>query len=182
MLASIFRRWETRLSQRDTNRQVRPFEWGLDFIANGGPPRTGPANTAHDARRTLIEHADHILSDSDGYHSYEPVRDYRLDGDHLTFTSPVKTIYPKNDTVHGRYFPADSRGRVVLVLPQWNADSRGHISLCRMMRHFGLSSLRLSLPHHDSRMSEGLVRAEYMLSPNVGRTLQSIRQAVNTQT
>jgi hypothetical protein len=27
-------------------------------------------------------------------------------------------------------------------------------------------------------MSEGLVRAEYMLSPNVGRTLQSIRQAV----
>ena len=24
--------WETRLTMRDTNRIVRPFEWGLDWI------------------------------------------------------------------------------------------------------------------------------------------------------
>jgi hypothetical protein len=47
-----------------------------------------------------------------------------------------------------------------------------------MLNFFGLSALRLSLPYHDLRMPEGLSRAEYMLSPNLGRTLQAMRQAV----
>jgi hypothetical protein len=67
---------------------------------------------------------------------------------------------------------------VVLVLPQWNGDARSHMSLCRMLNLFGLSALRLSLPYHDLRMPDDLLRADYMLSPNLGRTLQAIRQAV----
>jgi hypothetical protein len=47
-----------------------------------------------------------------------------------------------------------------------------------MLNYFGLSALRLSLPYHDRRMPEGLVRADYMLSPNLGRTLQAVRQAI----
>jgi hypothetical protein len=47
-----------------------------------------------------------------------------------------------------------------------------------MLNWFGVSALRLSLPYHDLRMPEDLVRADYMLSPNVGRTLQAVRQAV----
>ena len=66
----------------------------------------------------------------------------------------------------------------MLVLPQWNADAGSHVSLCRMLNLFGLSALRLSLPYHDLRMPEGLERADYMLSPNVGRTLHAVRQAV----
>jgi len=34
------------------------------------------------------------------------------------------------------------------------------------------------MPYHDLRMPEGLARADYMLSPNLGRTLQAVRQAV----
>jgi hypothetical protein len=96
----------------------------------------------------------------------------------LTFTTPAPTIYPENNTVHAWHFPADSDGRVVLVLPQWNADAQSHVSLCRILNLFGLSALRLSLPYHDLRMPEDLLRADYMLSPNLGRTLQAIRQAV----
>ena len=99
-------------------------------------------------------------------------------GRHLTFSTPSPTIYPKNNTVHAWHFPANSNGRVVLVLPQWNADAQSHISLCRMLNYFGLSALRLSLPYHDLRMPDDLARADYMLSPNLGRTLQSVRQAV----
>jgi len=47
-----------------------------------------------------------------------------------------------------------------------------------MLNWFGLSALRLSLPYHDFRMPEGLKRADYMLSPNLGRTLRAVRQAV----
>jgi hypothetical protein len=90
----------------------------------------------------------------------------------------VSTFYPKNNTVHAWHYPADSDGRVVLVLPQWNSDAEGHKSLCRLLNYFGLSALRLSLPFHDLRMPEDLVRADYMLSANLGRTLQALRQAV----
>jgi hypothetical protein len=149
---------------------VGAFEWGLEFVS--GEPR------AENPKLFLLDYARRAVAESDLYHSYLPVQDWRLDGAHLTFPSPIQTLYPKNNTVHARYFPADSNGRVVLVLPQWNSDGQGHMSLCRMLNLFGLSALRLSLPYHDLRMPEGLARADYMLSPNLGRTLQAVRQAV----
>ena len=170
MLSRLFYLWERNLSQRDTNRRVRGFEWGLEFIPDG--------HAGEDPRLHLIEHARNALTESQSYFSYSPVRDWRLDGNHLSFASPSPTIYPKNNTVHGWHFPADSLGRVVLVLPQWNADAGSHVALCRMLNCFGLSALRLSLPYHDLRMPDELERADYMLSPNLGRTLQSVRQAV----
>ena len=135
MLARIFYRWEKRLSQRDTNRTVRPFEWGLEFV---------PADIAtEDPKQYLLEYSRQFLAESDRYHSYSPIKDASLQGSHLTFSSPLTTIYPKNNTVHGMYFPVPSNGRVVIVLPQWNSDLGGHQSLCRMLNWFGLSALRI---------------------------------------
>lgn len=170
MLPRLFYRWEDKLSKRDTNRKVRPFEWGIDFVPDGIPIRN--------PKEYLLEFARRTLAQSDDYHSYDPVPEWKLDGNHLTFSSPVRTVYPRNNTVHGRFFPTASEGRAVLVLPQWNSDAEGHMSLCRMLNLFGLSALRMSLPYHDLRMPRELERADYMLSPNLGRTLQAIRQAV----
>lgn len=170
MLSRIFYHWERRLSMRDTNRKVRPFEWGLEFIQNG--------SCTGDPKTYLLEYSRRVLAESDAYHSYAPVSDYTLRGTHLTFTTPLPGSYPKNNTVHAEYFPVNSGGRVVLVLPQWNCDAQGHMALCRLLNRFGLSALRLSLPYHDLRMPEELVRADYMLSPNLGRTLHAVRQAV----
>jgi len=170
VLSRLFFHWEQRLSKRDTNREIRPFEWGLEFVP-GAKPTANPKDY-------LLDYAKQAIAASDSYHSYNPVSDWRLDGNHLTFTTPLPTIYAQNNTVHGRYFPANSGERVVLVLPQWNSDAKGHMSLCRLLNLFGLSALRLSLPYHDRRMPEDLVRADYMLSPNLGRTLQAVRQAV----
>ena len=170
MLSRLFFLWEQYLARRDTNRIVRPFEWGLEFVCDGSP--------VDNPKAWLLDYAKRAIAESDAYYSYPPVKEWRLDGDHLTFSTPLPSMYPKNNTVHGRYFPVDSGGRVVVVLPQWNADAQGHGSLCRMLNFFGLSALRLSLPYHDLRMPEELVRADYMLSPNLGRTLQAVRQAV----
>ena len=171
MLSKIFYHWEKWLSQRDTNRKVRDFEWGLEFI----PEYAGK----EDPKKFLLEHARKVLADSNRYYSYTRVKDAQIQDRHLTFTSPLKSFYPKNNTVHALHFPVPSDdGRVVLVLPQWNSDLQGHQSLCRMLNHFGLSALRLSLPYHNLRMPVELERADYILSPNLGRTLQAVRQAV----
>jgi hypothetical protein len=170
MLAHFFYQWESRLAERDTNRRVHPFDWGLGFVANG--------IAATDPRLYLFEHARQAIARSEDYHSYQPVSNYDIENNHLTFSSPLPSIYPRNNVVHGWYFPTESKGRVVLVLPQWNADANGHMSLCRLLNCFGLSALRLSLPYHDLRMPADLTRADYMLSSNIGRTLHATRQAV----
>ena len=41
-----------------------------------------------------------------------------------------------------------------------------------------MSALRLTLPYHDQRRSADLQRADHLVSTNIGRTLQSMRQAV----
>ncbi len=66
----------------------------------------------------------------------------------------------------------------MVVLPQWNSDSEGHIGLSKLLARFGVSALRLSLPYHDARMPPELTRADYIVSSNVVRTVQVCRQAV----
>jgi dienelactone hydrolase len=96
------------------------------------------------------------------------------------------TPHPENNTVVARGFRlpgtrrrfGGSRGRAVVVLPQWNSDADGHIGLSRLLARFGISALRLSLPYHDARMPPELTRADYIVSANVVRTIQVCRQAV----
>jgi hypothetical protein len=166
----VFYHWEHWLSRRDRNRTTRPFEWGLEFVRNGTP--------AGNPKQYLLEYSDQALANSDRYFDYPKVSDYRLNGDRLTFSTPLPSPYSKNNLVHAKFFPTESKGRVVLVLPQWNSDGAGHMSLCRMLNYFGLSAIRLSMPYHDLRMPDELIRADYMLSANLGRTLQAVRQAV----
>ena len=122
-----------------------------------------------------------MLAESDRFYALEPCSQYDLRDGVLTFTSAVPTPHAENNTVRARFFPSDSpkgRRRAVLVLPQWNADADGHVGLCHLLNRFGLSALRLTLPYHDSRRPPELRRADYIVSANIGRTMQVCRQAV----
>ncbi len=164
-------RWERRLAGRDTNRIIRPFEWGLEWVgldADGADPA-----------RVLACASARWLANSEEFYSYAPVSDYRFENRRLTFTSPIPTPHPENDTVHADYFPASGgRTRAVVVLPQWNAGEQGHAGLCKLLNRFGITALRMSLAYHDRRMPAGLSRADYHVSSNIGRTIQACRQSV----
>jgi hypothetical protein len=174
VITRAFHRWERRLASRTTDRLVRPFEWGLDWLGdqhlNGGDPSF-----------VLQEWGERTVASSDAFYATGPADDYRLDGDVLTFTSAIHTPHERNNRVVLRYFPDRSpqgRTRAVVVLPQWNSDAEGHVGLCRLLNRFGISALRLSLPYHDARMPPELSRADYIVSANIGRTVQVCRQAV----
>lgn len=176
MLAHLYHRRERRLAKRDINRLVFPFEWGASFIAEGAE--------TNDPRHVLRQHTRDVLKSSDEFYALPPVTDYRLAGDVLTWTSAVETIAPENNTAQARFFPVSPRRkrqggrRAVVVLPQWNADSASHVALCRLLSRFGIAALRVTLPFHEGRRRPELKRAEHLVSPNIGRTLQSMRQAV----
>ena len=177
VIAKLFHLWERQLAAVTIDRIVRPFEWGLDWIPDHGH-RLDP-----DPVRILGHWVDEILKDTDRYFHTMPAGDYRLHTDLLSFSSGYTTPHPDNNTVYARLFRTTARRRAavrraVLVLPQWNADEDGHVGLCRWLAWAGVDALRLSLPYHDRRMPPDLHRADYIVSANVGRTLEVCRQAV----
>jgi dienelactone hydrolase len=181
VLTKFFHGWERRLVAVAKDRLVRPFEWGLDWIdANGHDPAMAP-----DA--VLRQWVSHALADSPRFFETPDTSDYTYRADagggtgRLSFPSALRTPHPVNNTVHAVYFRStrpDRGHRAVVVLPQWNADASGHVGLCHLLNRFGVSALRLSLPYHDARKPPELNRADYIVSSNIGRTVQVCRQAV----
>ena len=181
MLAPLFHRWEARLADTSrTVRVVRPFEWGLDWIpANGHPPSQSPEHAVR-------EWIDAVMHDTDAFFTPPPTADYSFTREShasgqagtLMFPSALTTPDAANNTAYARLFPAKDKRRAVVVLPQWNSDSGGHIGLSRLLARMGVTALRLSLPYHDRRMPPELSRADFIVSSNVVRTVQVCRQAV----
>ena len=169
--------WEYHLATRSTDRVVRPFDWGAEWMA-GWPFSPGAA----DIESRLRELNQIAIARSPKFFAYEPPRDFRIEGDTLRFTSSVETPYEENNTVEARYFPAKprwKRGRkAVVVLPHWNSHAGQHVALCQGIAEFGISALRISLPYHDRRMPPELTRADYAVSANVARTIDATRQSV----
>jgi hypothetical protein len=173
--------WEHQLAHRDTNRVVRPFEWGLDWLG------LEDLNAkVHDPYRVLEVFATRSVAKSDKFYSYAAPTDFKLapsqdrpDAQTLTFTSAIKSPYAGNNLVRAEYFPAPkANGRAVVVIPQWNSDEGGHIGLCKLINRAGISALRLSLAYHHRRMPPELKRADYHVSANIGRTIHAMRQSV----
>ena len=114
MIARTFHRWERRLAAAATNRVPRPFDWGLDWLADQSLPSALP-------REALQQWGEETVARSADFYAVEPASDYALDGDILTFTSAIDTPHPENNVVRARFFPDNSprgRKRAVLVLPQ----------------------------------------------------------------
>jgi hypothetical protein len=97
----------------------------------------------------------------------------------LSWTSSITTPSVENNTAYATYFPHETNTKAaVIILPHWNAKAGSYFDLCKFFNKVGLASLRLTLPYHEERMPAELERADYLVGPNVGRSLQSIRQSV----
>ncbi|HYV04524.1 MAG TPA: hypothetical protein VFB82_08065 [Blastocatellia bacterium] len=197
MLRRIIHSWERKLARRDNNRVVRPFEWGLEFLdqpvsaANGiSVPSNGNGEHARDA---IFKFNKTAIETSSEFFESEPSPEFLLEGKSLSFQSRVRTPYAENNVAYGQYFAvldrggsngsragevARANGRAVVVLPHWNAKAGEHVAVCELLNRAGIAAVRLSLPYHDRRMLPGFERADYMVSANLGRTLQANRQAV----
>ncbi|MBZ5700577.1 MAG: hypothetical protein LAN84_01880 [Acidobacteriia bacterium] len=169
-LEQKIRRYEHRRWTTDDNRMVRPLEWGLEHI--GG--RAGEPDPRGFLRRWVSATIEH----SREWFAVGPAADYCLHDNVLTFTSALRSDFPENNTVHAQFFPARRGGPAVLVLPNWNAKWEGQRALCQWLQLLGITVLRLSLPYHDRRMAQGHERADQLVGPNIGLTLQANRQAV----
>jgi len=155
----------------NNDRVVHEFEWGTEFI----PDRPN----GDDPRKLFREYSKNVLARSDEFFFSPDVRDFELNGEQLTWTSGIETTSVENNTAYATYFPHEAnRKSAVVVLPHWNAKAGTYFDLCKFFNKVGISSLRLTLPYHEERMPPELTRADYLVAPSVGRTLQSLRQSV----
>lgn len=175
----MFGKWmrarELMHAQRDSNRVVRPFGWGVEYVvdhANGDDPRS-----------VFHRLAAQVMERSEEFYASPNVSDYHLEGDRLRWTSAIPTSSGSNNTASARLFTPRRERRnkpraAVVVLPQWNAQPDSHVEACRIFNGLGMTALRLTLPYHEERRPPELERAEHLVSSNIGRTIQSMRQAV----
>ena len=140
MLSGLYAKWmfawETALTSRDTNRIVRPLEWGFNWLP-AAMDVAGPNDLAN-----MIARSADIAQHSNHFFGYSTPTDFRVESRHpqlfptnvrpetqaqdadlrqkakqgtlapaqfLRFTSPVLTPYPENDQVNARWFPASAQ-------------------------------------------------------------------------
>ena len=176
MLRRLFLRWETSIFADDADERLpQEFRWGLRRLDGlirdefgGVPPEGG-----------LPGLAAQLVGRSERFYQAPEMRSVEFDGHRLRFDSPFPADEPEVNRVSARLFESPrANGRAVVVIPQWNADSESLVKACRILNLCGLTALRLTLPYHEERRPQGMLRADAMVGPELGLTLQSIRRAV----
>ena len=171
-------RWERKLATRDTNRVVRPFEWGTDWLHGIGFPSARLKPMAMRQLAWALSPTRQWPTPTGSFPMPRPATTSYDDG-RLTFTSPVETRYSENNTVHALWFPTPrDRQRALVLLPQWNSDAGGHVGLAKLLNRFGISALRMTMAYHAERMPEELRARRLPRSSNIGRTIHAARQSI----
>jgi hypothetical protein len=84
MLASLYANWitawETDLTTRDTNRIVRPLEWGFDWLSDFAAPPPDSTQPDDFARMTALNRE--IVANSANFFAYKTPQDFRLERRH----------------------------------------------------------------------------------------------------
>ena len=85
MLSALYRKWmfawETALTTRDTNRIVRPLEWGFDWLQDFSPLALAAAPHLSDYDRMIAINRD-IVARADEFFGYTAPTDFRLERRH----------------------------------------------------------------------------------------------------
>ena len=167
-------RYEQMRFDQEPRRTKLPFQWGLEHVG-GDPADPEPA-------AALLRLVDDAIACSDAWYAAPPADDYSLADDVLTFTSAIESPWRENNRVHGQLFRANvsdaGSRRAVVVLAQWNSRWEEQQSVCRWLNKLGITAVKMSLPYHDRRAIPGHPRADHLVGPNIGLTIQANRQAV----
>ena len=159
VISRAFHTWERRLASAATNRAVRPFEWGLDWLVDDESIARDPGRPVRSRRPRLQSWGEQTVDVSERFYDVTPADDYALVDDVLTFTSAVDTPHAKNNLVAARYFPDRSergRRRAVVVLPAVERRCRGArrpLPSAQSIRHLGAPSESSLSRRHGCRPS-----------------------------
>ena len=100
----------------------------------------------------------------------------RQDG-RLKFPSGMSSDVEENNVVWAKITESGYFDQALVIFHHWNASARNR-QIASFFSKRGITVVEIAMPYHFERSRPGAVHADYMLSPNLGRTIQSVRQAV----
>lgn len=171
MFHSWLDRWdEHRAARGDAVKKVTGFALDAGLAFPGAAPVESIAE--------FCELADQAVADP-GFFDLPGASDPSFDFQNgwLSFPSDMSTDVKKNNTVWAKVTDSGSRDQAVVVFHHWNASTRYH-QITRFFARRGVTVVEIAMPYHFERCRPGALYADYMLGPNLGRTVQSVRQAV----
>lgn len=95
----------------------------------------------------------------------------------LKFPSDISTDIAENNIVWTKITESGSFEQAMIIFHHWNASAWNR-PIAKFFSQRGITVVEIAMPYHFERSRPGSVHADYMLSPNLGRTIQSVRQAV----
>lgn len=104
-------------------------------------------------------------------------QDFERQGGWLKFPSGLSTDIEENNVVWAKITESGSFDQAMVIFHHWNASSRNR-QIAGFFSQRGITVAEIAMPYHFERSRPGSLYADYMLSPNLGRTMQSVRQAV----
>ncbi|MGB8816813.1 MAG: dienelactone hydrolase-related enzyme [Rhizobiaceae bacterium] len=171
MYHSWLDRWDERRAQRGEEAKKT-----TDFILDAD--RAFPGEKKIKSIEEFCVLADQTVADPAFFD--EPSRSdqgfERQDG-WLKFPSDISTDVEENNVVLAKITESGSFDQAMVIFHQWNAGARNR-QIANFFSQRGITVVEIAMPYHFERSRPGSVYADYMLSANVGRTIQSVRQAV----
>lgn len=95
----------------------------------------------------------------------------------LQFPSDMTTDIVENNVVCAKVTESGSLDHALVVFHHWNAHARNS-QIARFFSQRGVTVIEIAMPYHFERSRPDSTHADYMLSSNLGRTIQSVRQGV----
>ncbi|MBM1818134.1 alpha/beta hydrolase family protein [Pseudosulfitobacter pseudonitzschiae] len=164
-------RWDEKRAQRgDAVKHVTDFSLGTELAFPVAKSATSIQDFCTLANQAIEDRAffdaPELLASS-----------FEKEGDSIKFPSGISTGTEENNTAYAKITKGGSTRQALVVFHHWNADKPNH-QLARYFARRGVTVVEMALPYHFERSRLGSSYADYMLSPNLGRTIQSVRQAV----
>jgi len=102
---------------------------------------------------------------------------FERQGEWLTCPSDISTDVAENNVVWAKISDRGSFDQALVIFHHWNALSWNR-RIASFFSKRGITIVEIAMPYHFQRSRPGSSHADYMLSANLGRSIQSVRQAV----
>ena len=137
MLKRVIHTWERKLSRRDNNRVVRPFEWGTESL---DPAHfTKSSGNGSDQREAIFSFNERAISESDKFFSLDAVPTFRFEDGWLAFQSAVKTAWARSCCAASlERQGARTRSLVRVAQPVWDRSPAVEHALSRSANAAGV--------------------------------------------
>lgn len=103
--------------------------------------------------------------------------DFRREKGSVRFSSDIQTETHENNVVWASVTESGSLKKALVVFHHWNASKPQH-QISDFFSRRGVTVIEMAMPYHFQRSRPGSTYADFMLGSNIGRTVQSVRQAV----